>query len=78
MGFYPKADSYKHEASEIKFDNPDTKRFPRFKDVEWQRIDLAPGDGTDTHVYIYMYIYIYMYNSIFVTKLTCRIYIFFI
>ena len=45
VGFYPKKDSYKHEASQIKFDNPDLEKFPRFKDVEWQRFDLTPGDG---------------------------------
>ena len=45
IGYYDKSDSYKHKASQIQFDNPDLEKFPTFKDIKWQRVDLIPGDG---------------------------------
>lgn len=56
VGFYDKKDSYKHEASEIRFDNPDLQKFPRFKDVEWQRVDLTPGDGRSINRIVHYYV----------------------
>ena len=55
VGWYESSDTYTHQASVIKFDKPDLDRFPRFKDVEWQRVDLFPGDGTYIYIYIYMH-----------------------
>ena len=55
LGWPNNSNSYKNNSSIIDFESVHNKRnsetekllrqFPRFKDVQWQRVDLVPGDG---------------------------------